>query len=240
MAEIASAFPTAGGLYYWASKLGSPGWGWATGWFNLIGQIAVTACDRLRPGDLRRRCCSTTGSTTGAHERLVRLLYNASIYVLYAIFLAAAAIVNMFQVSITAMLNTVSAYWHMAGVAFIVLVLIIVPDHHQSFGYVFGETVNNSGYGSATTTSQHRRSGSSSDSGSCSRSTRSRASTPPRTWPRRRTRRRAWRRSACTCRSSSRSCSAGSCCSPSRSRSRAPRARSTTSAPWCRGSGRSR
>ena len=27
--------------------------------------------------------------------------------------------------------------------------LIIVPDHHQSFGYVFGETVNASGYGSA-------------------------------------------------------------------------------------------
>ena len=43
MAEIASAYPTAGGLYYWASKLGSPGWGWATGWFNLIGQVAVTA-----------------------------------------------------------------------------------------------------------------------------------------------------------------------------------------------------
>ena len=35
--------PTAGGLYYWASKLGSPGWGWFTGWFNLVGQIAVTA-----------------------------------------------------------------------------------------------------------------------------------------------------------------------------------------------------
>ena len=43
MAEIASAFPTAGGLYYWSSKLGSPAWGWFTGWFNLIGQIAVTA-----------------------------------------------------------------------------------------------------------------------------------------------------------------------------------------------------
>ena len=43
MAEIASAYPTAGGLYYWASKLGSPAWGWFTGWFNLIGQIAVTA-----------------------------------------------------------------------------------------------------------------------------------------------------------------------------------------------------
>ena len=43
MGEIASIYPTAGGLYYWSSKLGSPGWGWFTGWFNLIGQIAVTA-----------------------------------------------------------------------------------------------------------------------------------------------------------------------------------------------------
>src|SRR6186713_2669703 len=43
MGEIASTYPTAGGLYYWASKLGSPAWGWFTGWFNLIGQIAVTA-----------------------------------------------------------------------------------------------------------------------------------------------------------------------------------------------------
>src|SRR5215475_7917038 len=43
MGELASAYPTAGGLYYWASKLGGPGWGWFTGWFNLIGQVAVTA-----------------------------------------------------------------------------------------------------------------------------------------------------------------------------------------------------
>ena len=32
-----------GGIYYWASKLGGPGWGWFTGWFNLIGLVAVTA-----------------------------------------------------------------------------------------------------------------------------------------------------------------------------------------------------
>src|SRR4030088_3535764 len=34
MAELASAYPTAGGLYYWASKLGGPGWGWFTGWVS--------------------------------------------------------------------------------------------------------------------------------------------------------------------------------------------------------------
>ena len=41
MAEIASTYPTAGGLYYWSSKLGSPAWGWFTGWFNLIGLIGI-------------------------------------------------------------------------------------------------------------------------------------------------------------------------------------------------------
>src|ERR1043165_705596 len=28
MAQVASAFPTAGGLYHWASILGGRGWGW--------------------------------------------------------------------------------------------------------------------------------------------------------------------------------------------------------------------
>src|SRR6202034_2668077 len=41
MAQIASAFPTAGGLYHWASILGGKGWGWATAWFNLAGLVTV-------------------------------------------------------------------------------------------------------------------------------------------------------------------------------------------------------
>jgi hypothetical protein len=43
MAQVASAFPTAGGLYHWSSILGGKGWGWATAWFNLLGLIFVTA-----------------------------------------------------------------------------------------------------------------------------------------------------------------------------------------------------
>src|SRR6266702_4033834 len=43
MGDIASSMPTAGAIYYWSSKLGSPVWGWFSGWFNLIGQIGVTA-----------------------------------------------------------------------------------------------------------------------------------------------------------------------------------------------------
>ena len=91
MAEIASAYPTAGGLYYWASKLGSPGWGWATGWFNLIGQVAVTAA--IGYG------LATFGAVLldfwfGYYEQMDDLFgasANASIYLLYAFFMLCAA-----------------------------------------------------------------------------------------------------------------------------------------------------
>src|SRR5215471_16604753 len=48
MAEVCSAYPTAGGLYFWAAKRAGnrrsgPAWSWFTGWFNLLGQIGVTA-----------------------------------------------------------------------------------------------------------------------------------------------------------------------------------------------------
>ena len=43
MAQVASAFPTAGGLYHWASILGGRAWGWVTAWFNLAGLITVLA-----------------------------------------------------------------------------------------------------------------------------------------------------------------------------------------------------
>ncbi len=43
LAQIGSAYPTAGGLYHWSSILGGRGWGWATAWINLIGLIFVVA-----------------------------------------------------------------------------------------------------------------------------------------------------------------------------------------------------
>src|SRR5215213_7409418 len=140
MAEIASVFPTAGGLYYWSSKLGSPAWGWFTGWFNLIGQIAVTAAIGYGLATFGTALLNFWFDYPNTKEY---------IYLLYAVFLAAALAVNLLRVSFTALLNTISAYWHIAGVLFIVAVLLFVPDNHQSLGYVFGETVNASGFGNA-------------------------------------------------------------------------------------------
>jgi amino acid transporter len=136
MAELASAYPTAGGLYWWASRMGGAVWGWFTGWFNLVGQVAITA-----------------GIDYGAATFTTALLnlvfgYNNDnhhiIYVYIAI-LVLHAVMNIFSVKLVATLNDVSAYWHVLGVAIIALVLIFVPDQHQSVDWVFTETLNNSG-----------------------------------------------------------------------------------------------
>ncbi len=136
MAELASAFPTAGGLYWWASRLGSPAWGWFTGWFNLIGQVAITAGI-----DYGAAIFSTT---------LLNLLFgygNDSHHIMYAyvVILVLHASLNILNVRLVGLLNHVSAYWHVVGVAVIALVLIIFPDHHQSVSWVFTKTLNNSG-----------------------------------------------------------------------------------------------
>jgi amino acid transporter len=150
MAEIASAYPTAGGLYYWASKLGSPGWGWATGWFNLIGQIAVTAAIGYGLAVFGQVLFDFWFSYSQHMNDWFGASFNCSTYILYALFITAAVLINALHIRYTSALNMFSAWWHMIGVAVVVGVLIIVPDHHQSLSYVFTERVNNSGFGGST------------------------------------------------------------------------------------------
>src|SRR5262245_17889666 len=151
MAEIASAYPTAGGLYYWASKMGGPGWGWATGWFNLIGQVAVTAAIGYGLALFGQALFDLWFSYSEHMNDWFGASFDASTYILYAIFLSAAGLINLLNIRLTSGLNMISAWWHMAGVAVIVGILIIVPNDHQSVSYVFTERVNNSGYGGSTT-----------------------------------------------------------------------------------------
>ena len=48
MAELASALPTSGSVYHWASELGGKSWGWFTAWLNIAGNLTVLAARRLR------------------------------------------------------------------------------------------------------------------------------------------------------------------------------------------------
>src|SRR5579863_568577 len=99
MAEIASAMPTAGGLYYWASKLGGPGWGWFTGWFNLIGLVAVSASVDYAAATF----LNSTLSFYGAHILGVNFATTSvqaalhHTFVLFALLLLLHALINIFS-----------------------------------------------------------------------------------------------------------------------------------------------
>src|SRR5436309_56005 len=69
-----------------------------------------------------------------------------ALFVTYSGIIGLHLLLNLLGVNLLAALNSFSAWWHMIGVLVIVFVLIIVPDHHQSAGYVFGHTINNSGF----------------------------------------------------------------------------------------------
>ena len=137
MAEIASTYPTAGGLYYWSSKLGSAGWGWFTGWFNLIGLIGIVGAVGYGLAIYATAFFNLVWDYPNDREH---------IFYLFAAFLVVTTLLNVFDVRITSLINEISAWWHVVGTLIIVFALIIVPDHHQSAGYVFGETINNSGF----------------------------------------------------------------------------------------------
>jgi amino acid transporter len=141
MAEIASTYPTAGGLYYWSSKLGSPAWGWFTGWFNLIGLIGIIGAVGY---GLAIYATAFFNLLWGYPNDIHHIFY------LFAAFMVAATLVNVFDVRITSGLNGISAYWHVIGVLIIVFACIFVPSHHQSASYVFTQTINNSGFGGHT------------------------------------------------------------------------------------------
>jgi amino acid transporter len=147
MAELASAMPTAGGIYYWASKLGGPAWGWFTGWFNLIGLVAVTASVDYAAATFLNATLSFYGThfvvnfaTTSVQSSLHH------VFVLFVLILIAHALINIFSSSLVALFTRISVWWHVIGVLVIIVLLIAVPSHHQSFAFVFGKRINLSGF----------------------------------------------------------------------------------------------
>lgn len=139
MAELASAYPTSGGLYWWASKLGKPVHGWFAGWFNLVGQIAVTASIDYGAAVFVTAVLEAIGAGIGTSRDTIFLVFT-SILVLQAA-------LNVAGPQLAARINNISVWWHLIGGAIIVLVLIFAPDDHQSIKFVFTETVDNSGVG---------------------------------------------------------------------------------------------
>jgi amino acid transporter len=151
MSELASAMPTAGGIYYWASKLGGAGWGWFTGWFNLIGLVAVVASVVYVSATFLVYLLglynvhfifdfAKAAAGTNVH-------YTAHVeFAVFGVILLLDLLTNVFSSHLVSIFNGISVWWHVIGVAVIVVILIAVPSHHASLSYVFGHRANVSGF----------------------------------------------------------------------------------------------
>jgi amino acid transporter len=152
MSELASSMPTAGGIYYWASKLGGAGWGWFTGWFNLIGLVAVVASVAYVSATFLMDLLglynvhfifnfAKAASFSDVH-------YSAHVnFALFGVIVIIHGLINVFSSHLVSRFNNISVWWHVIGVTVIVVILIAVPSHHASLSYVFGHRANVSGFG---------------------------------------------------------------------------------------------
>ena len=140
MAEICSVYPTAGALYWWAfalAKRNKAAWAWFVGWFNFLGEVAVTAAIDFG-----------AAITTTA---FLSLVFNLTVtpeltFLVFVIIIALHGLLNTFGVNLVRVLSDISAWWHIVGVAVIVGVLTVVPDNHKPIGEVFTEVQNATGF----------------------------------------------------------------------------------------------
>jgi amino acid transporter len=126
MSELASAIPTSGALYHWASLLGGPAWGWMTAWLNLIGLVAAIA-----------------GIDYGCAQFMVPLLGLADTVsndmLVFGLLLLSHAWLNHVGIRAVARLNDVSALYHLAGVALVVVALLFFAPK-QPISFLFTKT----------------------------------------------------------------------------------------------------
>lgn len=126
MAEMASAIPTSGALYHWASLLGGPGWGWWTAMLNLIGLVATVA-----------------GIDYGCAQFLVPLVgwepTTTNFMIVYGALLLSHAALNHVGIRAVARLNDFSAIYHVAGVVIVVAALAIFAPK-QPVSWIFTKT----------------------------------------------------------------------------------------------------
>jgi amino acid transporter len=112
MAQIASAFPTAGGLYHWASILGNRFWGWLTAWLNLLGLITVLGAINIGTAYFFAGTFGPSFGFTGTDWQVVGFV--AVITVIQAIF-------NHIGIKATTFLTDISGWIIFATTAVLVL-----------------------------------------------------------------------------------------------------------------------
>ncbi len=144
LAELVSKYPTSGGIYWFSGKLGGPVWAWFTGWFNLIGLVAVVASVDYACATFVNALLTLYGVDLGFMNFTDEAHILSETFALFLVILLFTATLNIFRTHLLALINNISVWWHVAGVAVIVGILVIAPDQHQSVSFVFTERISNS------------------------------------------------------------------------------------------------
>jgi amino acid transporter len=129
MAEVASAYPTAGGLYYWASRMGSRHWGWWTAWLNLGGLITAVAGINWAAASFFNRI--VLQEFFGVAPTL-----GIQVWVMAGITLV-QVLINVFGIRAVARLNDLSVWVHVAGVILIAAALFAFAKFRNGVGFAF-------------------------------------------------------------------------------------------------------
>lgn len=140
MAEVCSAYPTAGALYWWAAALArrnKAAWAWFVGWFNFLGEVAVTAA-------IDFGAAITTAAFLGLTFDLE--VTAGRTFLIFLVIIVVHGLLNTFGVNLVRLLSDVSAWWHLVGVLVIVVALAVVPDQHKPIAEVFTEVRNETGF----------------------------------------------------------------------------------------------
>ena len=140
MGQVASAFPTAGGLYHWASILGGKGWGWATAWFNLAGLITVLAAINVGTWEFISGVFGPWIGITETTSDTTRFLAQAGAVLLITF---SQALFNHLGIRVTSLLIDFSGWWILLVATVLTAVLL-----GSAQGFDFSRLVaftNNSG-----------------------------------------------------------------------------------------------
>ena len=146
MSELTSAFPTAGGPYWWAARLGGAGWSWFTGWFNIVGLLGIVASVGYGAAFFLYALLGLYGVNVLGVNFGDSAHALSETFLLFLIILAFVTALNIFSSPLLALLNNISVGWHVLGVVVIIALLVFVPDHHQNASFVFGHRINNTGF----------------------------------------------------------------------------------------------
>ena len=136
MAELASAYPTAGGLYFWAHRLGGYKWAWVTAWFNMLGQIMITA------GIDYAAAVYIAGAINRIFGTQIDTVNTMSVVVVMILIMIPQVLINVFGIKLTAKLNDFSVYWHIGGVFIMAILLVTFGKVSQPFSFLFQGAVN--------------------------------------------------------------------------------------------------